>query len=360
MKLDTLLGFIKVNGRPMSLHRLTWWTVIILTRLFGRQVEVEGNGGKTMKLLPIAWNGKVHLLGAEHDYLQLDFTSQYTVRVRRSPDYAVTSGHRLPPEKVEGGRIIHVILSHKPARETENLLRHAQELEPKYIVMLAYGGTRGHFDDIVWPHKIFLDDPSLHGPIYLMSYRVLSVQFRQYVRQAGIKPEWVFIGDYDAIPLKPDYLREPIALMVKHGASLGGKQARAITQSNQLFLTQYQHNAGITDALNDDKWQPFYHSLGCVLVFSGECLENLYLGKDEILGLANYELGAMTSAKNQGFRLLGFDLLCEHFKHVRYRPVYSLEEALQVAAEGAAFVHPVKETDQFLAAFKARQAVAKR
>ena len=106
MKWDDLLGKIKVNRKPMSLHRLTWWIVIILARLFGRKVHVEG--GKSLRIFPIVWKGKIHLCGVEHQIVVPDFVSPYTLRLKRVPHPAVTEGRPANIVPSENNSIAHV------------------------------------------------------------------------------------------------------------------------------------------------------------------------------------------------------------------------------------------------------------
>jgi hypothetical protein len=349
MDLDSLLKRIKVNGRGLSLDRLHWWCIIALTRLFGRQVEIENSGGEKIRILPVVWNRKVHLFGAEHDYLQADFSFQYTLRLRKAPTMALTPGREVgTAPSSEGGERVHVILCHLPARATEKILQHAQTLGPSYLIALAYGGPRHEFDEIRWPHKVYIEDDSLRGPSYAIAYQNLTAQMQAYLTQLGVKPAWVLVADYDMLPLKPDYLSGVIALMEKHGAGLGGKEVREVSLSNSLFLTQAMARGCIDDSLNGAGRQPIYHCLGCGLLFRGECFDGLFDGEPG-LGAINFELGALTAASKKGYRLLSFDAFGDEFKWVRYRPVFSAGDAREAADAGAPFIHPIKEVDQFLA-----------
>jgi hypothetical protein len=61
------------------------------------------------------------------------------------------------------------------------------------------------------------------------------------------------------------------------------------------------------------------------------------------------ELAIPTAANLKGFRVISFDEHCDSLRHVRFRPLYTCSETIQLATEGADFVHPAKEIAEFLA-----------
>jgi hypothetical protein len=87
---DLLLARIKINGKAPPMPRLQWLLVIVLTRLFGSSVQIEGGENKSLRLLPIIWRKKLYLLGSEHETLQIDYTSSYTLRVKGAPIWALS------------------------------------------------------------------------------------------------------------------------------------------------------------------------------------------------------------------------------------------------------------------------------
>ncbi len=140
--IDRLLTKIRVNNKAMSIERLNWWVIIILTKLFGRRVKIEGGEGKTLRILPIIWGGKVHLLGAEHDFVQIDFSSPYTLRIKTSPTVPVENGRPIVLQPSRNDAAVHIILCHLPPEKTETILRNLQILGPNYEIILAYGGRK--------------------------------------------------------------------------------------------------------------------------------------------------------------------------------------------------------------------------
>jgi hypothetical protein len=347
MKWDALLGRIKVNRKPLSRERLTWWLVIILTRLFGRQVEIRhGTEFKTLRIFPIVWRGRLRLLGSEHEYLQLDYTSPYTARLTRAPDVTVSDGP--PVEAGATGSVIHIVVCHLPPLETGRILEYIQS-QGDYTVVLAYGGPRENFASISWEHKVFIDDPMMRGLSYLYSYARLIPETRAYLQQQGLAADWIFISDYDLLPLKRNYLEQSVSVMSKHQAGFGAKLIRDLSQSNSFFLANALEEGRVDESLNGPGRSPIYHCLGAVLFFHRDCFAAIFR-EDRPFDAANLELAVPTAARQCGFRLLSFDKFGDDFKNVRYRPVYSAAEARSLQQEGAAFVHPLKDLETFLEA----------
>lgn len=345
MNWDALLGRIKVNRKPLSRERLTWWLVIILTRLFGRQVEIaQGTEFKTLRIFPIVWRGRLRLLGSEHEYLQLDYTSPYTARMTRAPDVTVSDGS--PVAAGRAASVIHIVVCHLAPRETGRILEYIQS-QGDYTVVLAYGGPRENFASISWEHKVFIDDPLMRGLSYLYSYARLIPETRAYLRQQGLAADWVFITDYDLIPLKRNYLDRSIAVMANHRAGFGGKLVRDLSRSNSFFLANALQEGRVDETLNGPGRSPVYHCLGAVLFFHRDCFEAIFRD-DRPFDAANLELAVPTAARQCGFRLLSFDKFSDDFKYVHYRPIYSAAEARGLLEAGAAFVHPLKDFEAFL------------
>jgi len=222
--LDALLGWIEVNRKPMSVERLQWWFVIILTKLFGRKVNIEGSEGLSLRLFPVVWRQKLYLLGSEHEFLQIDYTSPYTLRLTKAPVVSVGAGEPVRQEKAPSSILsVHVVLSHLPPQKTDPILNYLQQLGSACEMVLAYGGTIKNFEGILFPRKVFISNEKLRGVGYRQSYFGLMNNVHVYLKDAAIDVEWIFISDYDLIPLKKDYLNRLISIMKQHGAGFWGK-----------------------------------------------------------------------------------------------------------------------------------------
>jgi len=349
--LDGLLGRIKVNRKAMSVERLQWWFVIILTKLFGRKVHIEGGEGLSLRLFPVIWRKKLYLLGSEHEYLQIDYTSPYTLRVTKAPVVSVGAGEPIHQKQAPAkSSSVHVVLSHLPSQGTDPILGYLQQLGGADEIVLAYGGTAKNFESILFPRKVFISDDKLRGIGYRQSYFGLMRDVRDYLNAAAIDAEWIFISDYDLLPLKGGYLDGLISIMKQHGAGFGGKLIRDVSSSNSFFLTNAIRD-GVLErmpALNGPERKPIYHCLGACLLFHRSCFDAVLELADDLDEMF-FEVAIPTAANLKGFRVISFDKHCDSLQHVRFRPVYTCSDAVQLAANGVDFVHPIKEIPEFLA-----------
>jgi len=351
--IELFLAHIKINGKSLSLERLQWWFVIVITKLFGSLVEIEGGATKHLRLLPIVWQKKLYLLGSQHDALQIDYTSQYTLRVKAAPIIALTEGRAIHPiTPRDRCTVVHVVLVHLPPKKTDLILNYITSLKGKnYEVILAYGGSERDFADIHFPMKVFVADDKLRGVAYRQSYFSLMDAVAARLVEKAIDPDWVFISDYDLLPLRRDYLVRPLALMEKCGAGFAAKLIQDVSLSNKFFLTN-AINDGIMDrlpSLNGSGRHPVYHCLGAALLFHRDCFNSVRQMKSALNDIY-FELALPTAAGLKGFRLLSIDMHSDDFRHVRYRPIYSCSDALRLAQEGASFIHPIKEIAEFIKA----------
>jgi len=355
-RVDSILTKLKFRGRPLSVDRVTWWAVVILTRLFGREVDL-GNGVK-QRVFPIVWRGNVHLCGIQHHTVEALFTSEYTLRLRTIAKLPVTAGDVVPPvTKGAPGSVVHLVLGHLAPGPMDRILDYMQELAGPVQVVLAYGGKRENFDQIRFPRKVFIADPRLRGPTHRITFFNLMADARDYLPQIGLDPEWIFLGDYDLLPTRANYLNGMLDLMREYGAGFAGKEFTDVAGTNKLFLTQAV-TAGVFDknpGLTNHGRKAIYHSLGCGFLVHRDCFRAILREKDALDDMY-FELALPTAASLHGYRLLSLDLVSTCFHQVRYRPVLLAADALKLAEAGAEFVHPVKEAEAFVNAWSARRA----
>jgi hypothetical protein len=338
----SISSFIK-KVRPHVSHNV--WKLVPFT------VDVEGPDGGSMRLLPTIWKGRIHLFGAEHKHwLRVDFSTPNRLRFTPVSAVKLTPGRAITPAN-EKAAAVHIVLCHLAPRQTERLLNHANQLGQGYTIVLAYGGRKDDFEKIDWPHKIFLDDPTLRGPWWLTSYYQIVTCARHYMKSQSISADWIFLGDYDLLPLRPRYLDAMFKVMAENGAGLAAKEFRDVSLSNCPYLLRHLQDGSIGPEFNGPNKAPVYHALGCAFAFHRECFDKLFLSPHG-LSKSYFELGMATEASAQGFRLLSLDAHGDFMTQVRYRPVFSAEEA--IAASGRmSLIHPVKEIDAFLDAWSA-------
>jgi hypothetical protein len=315
-------------------------------------VDLEDAEKGKLRFFPLILRNKIHLFGAEHTHwIRIDFSSPKTLRFASVPSVKLTEGRPTVPPP-ENPAVVHIILCHLPPRDTERILRHAHELGNGYTILLAYGGPKELFASIDWPHKVFLNDPSYRGPLRTMSYYELISSTRDYIETNGLAADWIFTSDYDLLPTQPLYLDPIFQLMAENRAGMASKAFFDVSLSNCPYLLRHLQDGRIGPEFNGPGKLSVYQCLGCGLAYHRECFDQVFRKPGGLSG-AFFEVALPTEASALGFRLLSLDAFGSSFKHVRFRPVYAVEDAIQ-AADESRMIHPIKKIDAFLDQWEAR------
>lgn len=328
---------IKFRGRPITKARLGWWLRIALTRLFGTQVKVEGRD-KPLRIFPWIYNGKLMLMGAEQEFLQVYFTNQYTAALRTAPCIP-------KPDRVKNirpiQRIVHVVLCHQEAKITEAIYQHHKSVSD-YSIFVAYGGTSNEFEKIS-ADKYFLEDPTLRGPAHLMSHFEMVRRIFDNLGDDSADT-FYFFTESDLLPVTQDYLRGVIDAIQEYDADFCGKSIRDITMSSNGFLARgvTAGIAGPTAGSSEICNRRYYHCLGCFFGIRGNYLKAFAEDCKKMKGLY-FEVMFPTAAEAVGAKMLSLNSCGKLMSHVRYRPEYLAHELEEVINAGANMVHPVKK-----------------
>jgi hypothetical protein len=316
--------------------------------LFGRDVTIEGRPEK-LRLLPLVWKGRLHLLGLDGyaHFTSIEFVTPHMVRLVDATLCQAGPSHPVEPSATKC-KIAHVMLCHLPAPQTQGLLEHHRQMSDDYDQILAYGGPREEFDKIGWDRKIFLKDSIMRGPTEKFTYdELLPALVAHY--SGGQPPDWVFIGDYDAIPLRYDYLHASVLKAKEHKKSFAAKQVRDITASNCGYITgptlEYQMGWLAKNPANRNI--RIYHCLGAALLFTWDCLLGKVANQHRFPELL-FEVGLPTYAVLGGHSIMAMETCSEEWRAIRYRPVYPVSDLERLQAEGVPIVHPVKDIKAFL------------
>lgn len=325
----------RFKGRPITKERLGWWLRIGLTRIFGRKVFIEGRS-EPIKLLPWVHRGRLLLMGAEQDLLQVRFSNQYALAIQSAPVVP-------RPEPVGHGETkstCHIILCHQAHEVVEAIYNWHRGLSSEYRVIIAYGGDRGEFEKILIDDKLFIEDASLRGPSSRMSHCEMLEKAMALAAYPG--QTRFFFSEGDLVPLRKDYLNPAIAAMAHHGAGFLAKSIRNITASNNVFLTNAARE-GIVEHMTTQhhNGSPQYlHCLGCFFAVDGAILGGMIEQCRKMKGLY-FEVMFPTAAARAGGRLLSMDSVSDYLSDVRYRPFHEIDNALRLARSGVFLVHPL-------------------
>jgi hypothetical protein len=324
------------KDRPITKERVGWWLRIALTRIFGRKVYIEGRS-EPIRLLPWIHRGRLLLMGAEHDFLQIRFSNQYALAIRSAPVVPCPE----PRHHDKAKTACHVILCHQAPEVVEAIYNWHRSLSSKYRIVIAYGGSREEFEKIRFDDKVFIEDASLRGPSSRMSHCELLEKAMTFAE----RPEQTrfFLSEGDLVPLRKDYLDTAIAAMTHHDAGFLAKSIRNITASNNVFLTNAATD-GIVEHMVPEQHNgspQYLHCLGCFFAVDGAILGRMIEQCRELKGLY-FEVMFPTAAARAGGRLLSMDSVSDYLSEVRYRPFHEIDNALRLAHSGVWMIHPLR------------------
>ena len=242
-------------------------------------------------------------------------------------------------------RLALIVLTHLDAATVARQLAYLRRVVPEGRAVVAYGGTREEFARLDHERSVFIEDPSLRGPIREQSYNeVLAATYERFVApDPGI--EWVHLIEWDHVPLRDDYAQRLLGAAEAARADLAGKNLVERSGTNWPHALAAAQDAPLQALLDrvsvrDGAHHAIFGGLGNGWLIRRAALE-AFLAVDHVPGYV--ELYLPTLVHHLGFRVADFTQLGTDFDHVRWSPPFSLEEARALRARGATAVHPVKD-----------------
>lgn len=123
----------------------------------------------------------------------------------------------------EGSRdVLVVLLSHQSALEVERTIATWQPVLATGSLLLAYGGQDEVFDKIKYEPKVFIDDPRLRLPDQQRGQQSWAGVLQAVAAFLSRSPiyEFVYLVEYDQVPLVSDLLSRMIARLETEGADM--------------------------------------------------------------------------------------------------------------------------------------------
>jgi hypothetical protein len=204
-------------------------------------------------------------------------------------------------------------------------------------VVVCHGGRRDDFDAVTADEKLFVDDPSLRGPIEGQSYaQVLTQAWREVIaHDASI--DLVYLIEYDHIVLRGDYdvaLRQAID---HAGADFIGKNCARRDDTNWPHSLRARHDQRIRGLVGDAE---LGGCLGTGMLMRRAALE-AFASVEHVP--CYLELYVPTVLRHLGFRLDDVDRFSDLYAYVNAPPEKDLASVLEARSAGHFFVHPFKE-----------------
>ena len=208
---------------------------------------------------------------------------------------------------------------------------------------MACGGQRRHFDELEFQPKVFVDDPRLRTRNHQRELQSLTGFFQsvaRWIRSSAVRHEYVYVAEFDHLPLVCDLNSRQIALAESERADVLGHHLVRLDQTNH---PHYLHHA------SRPEFHEFFARLSCRSE-SQTVLSMLGTGSfwraEAFLALAAieesvpmyFELYIPTVAHHLGFRLRDYGDQNRFVSAVGERSA----EIDAAREQGAWTLHPVK------------------
>lgn len=240
--------------------------------------------------------------------------------------------------------ILTLLVTHLDAGDVAASLR---QFPSHARVLVCHGGKREDFDAIDHSEKIFVEDPSLRGPLSQQQYTGLLLHAWNSVIEEDEEIDLVFLAEYDHIVLRDDF---EIALrkVIEHsGADFLGKNCSRRDDTNWPHALRARRDRelfSLVDAVSTrHQRDALWGCLGTGMLMRREALQ-AFAQIDHVPGYL--ELYVPTLIHHLGFRLDDVDRFSDLYAYVNAPPEKDLAALRAARSERHFFCHPFKRVDQ--------------
>jgi N-acetylglucosaminyldiphosphoundecaprenol N-acetyl-beta-D-mannosaminyltransferase len=269
--------------------------------------------------LILGWGGRIKVIG--HETLppliprflpqrRLTYWQQSIgFTTHRQPDYPRLSG---VGGVSSGGaeRVINVVLTHQGGGALSGVLKNWEGVCREEDLWIAFGGSRADFEKLAYPRKVFVEDPSLRTHDHQrekQSYTGIYRAMAPVVERE--RPDFIYLCEYDHIPLVRDLNRRQVGEMSREGADVMGHWLHRVDGTSHCHMLNHESDPGFL---------PFWRSLsrredpGVVFSMFGS---GSFWSREAFLAVAStpqsidcyQELYLPTFAHHLGYRVRGWD-----------------------------------------------------
>jgi hypothetical protein len=237
--------------------------------------------------------------------------------------------------------VITLLLTHLDAAGVAASLR---QFPATARVLVCHGGDRRDFEAVEHEDKLFIDDPSLRGPLEGQSYaHVLSTAYTEAI--AGDPSiDLVFLAEYDHVVLRDDF-EHALRRTIDHaGADFVAKSCSPKDDTNWPHALRERHNPALRRLIGREG--ELWGCLGTGMLMRRDALA-AFAAVDHVH--AYLELYVPTVMRHLGARLDDVDRFSDLYAHVNAPPEKDAASVREAASQGHFFVHPFKrvhEVDQ--------------
>ena len=170
----------------------------------------------------------------------------------------------------------------------------------------------------------------------------------------------VYFIEYDHLILSAEFEARLAALADRSPAGLFAKHAGPRNDTNWPHFARFRHdepfNRFVAQLSRRDDPERRFGALGNGMLFRREALE-AYCAVGE-MPHAYVELVVPTVVYHLGFDVVDVDAISDLYAAVRWRPEYTVDEALAARAAGRVFVHPFKQLELLPTGQRAKSSTA--
>jgi hypothetical protein len=319
--------------------------IVTMCRWMGSPIRDAYTGEKICRGLVCAWEGSVHVIGADAALIPVPIMQKRTTYWRQFIGFtthpAVDFPRREPaitllaqsPLAGKPPKVLAVVLDHRDSATINRL--HALWC-PKFSssdnLLIAYGGSRSAFDSLPLPRKVYVADPRLRTRDHqreAQSYRGVFACVSDWLRGKDFTHVLFMEGDH--VPLAPDLIDQYLNFLIKEDADVAGYHLARIDGT--------LHPHWLASGADPTKQEVMLSMLGTGHFWKREAWDAVaQYQKSAHLYL---ELDLPTAAHALGFRIRAME---NPGQAVMALPAQLRTTPTQAAALGARSIHPVKHT----------------
>jgi hypothetical protein len=241
--------------------------------------------------------------------------------------------------------LLTAIITHLDPQRVGKQLVYLRSIAPDSEFVLCHGGSRSDFEELPRDRAIYIEDPSLRGPAKDQSYNeILRRVYETYVRDDP-SVELVYFIEYDHLILGPRFEQQLESLAERSDAGLFAKCVSPRNDTNCPHFARSRHDERLNRffeeiSLRDDpgvRWG----CLGDGMLFRRETLAAVAAVSDPPQGFM--ELFIPSLVYHLGFEITDVDAISDLYTRLRWRPEYTIEDALAAQRRGEVFLHPFKD-----------------
>jgi hypothetical protein len=244
--------------------------------------------------------------------------------------------------------LLTAIITHLPAERVEAQLEYLRGLDPQARFAICHGGKREEFDRLRHRPALFIEDPSLRGPIDDQSYDAVLGGLHEHVVADDPGIDLVYMIEYDQLILQAGFeslLREAVEAS---GADFLAKNCIRRNDTNWFHFHRFRGDAALNAyfrriSVREDP-EARYGCLGSGMLMTRDALARFAALPEP--PPSYLELFIPTAMHHLGLRVDDFDRSGGLYADVRWRPEFSTEEAIAAKRAGRTFAHPFKQIER--------------